>query len=176
MTCLPESGQCVSPHFPSLVNTFLATLQLPRWRQAERVSLRMLGPILWSHSRGDIPLQKAPWQGVASCPLASEMPKGGANLALSAVRIQQLCGFSSSCLETPLYGPPREKCKFWYKTQMSRLTFMVCSLQFPRNFQTDLVSLGLCYRANVMGKMSGYWFMFPCECWDLSYGLKLREI
>ena len=59
--------------------------------------LRGLGAILWSPRRGDIPLQMGPRRGVASHPLASEIPEGGAKLALSEGRKQLLDGFSSSC-------------------------------------------------------------------------------
>ena len=41
------------------------------------------------------------------------------------------------------------------------------SLQFPRNFQTDLGSLYLSCRRNVMEQMFGCCFDFPCE-WDTS--------
>ena len=42
--------------------------------------------------------------------------------------------------------------------------------QYPRNFQTDLGSLALSFRENVMKLMFGCWFAFPCECGGLPYG------
>ena len=62
-------------------------------KQAAEVCLRLLGAILWSPSRGDIPLQMG-LQGVVSCQLATEIKKDGAKLVLSEVRKQQQDGFS----------------------------------------------------------------------------------
>ena len=66
-------------------------------KQAAGVCLRLLGAILWSPSRGDIPLQMGLQRGVVSCQLATEIKEGGAKLVLSEVRKQQQDGFSSSC-------------------------------------------------------------------------------
>ena len=41
-------------------------------------------------------------------------------------------------------------------------------------FQTDLGSLDLSNRKNLMEQTFGCWFAIPCECGDLSYGLSLR--
>ena len=50
------------------------------------------------------------------------------------------------------------------------------SLQFPRNLQTDLGSLDLCYREKVMEQTFGCCFAFPCECGDLPSVLVSGEI
>ena len=46
---------------------------------------------------------------------------------------------------------------------------------FPRNFQTDIGSLDLSSRENVMEQMLECWFTFPCECGDIHYGFIRRE-
>ena len=47
-------------------------------------------------------------------------------------------------------------------------------LQDPRIFQTDLGSLDLSYRENVMEETFGCWFAFPCEIGGLPYGHTVR--
>ena len=47
-------------------------------------------------------------------------------------------------------------------------------LQYPRIFQTDLGSLALSFRENVMKHMFGCWFAFPCECRGLPYDHTVR--
>ena len=51
-------------------------------KQAAEVCLPLLGAIPWSPQRGDIPLQIGLRRGVASHLLASEISKGGENLAV----------------------------------------------------------------------------------------------
>lgn len=53
-------------------------------------------------------------------------------------------------METPLMDA-REKCRFGIKLRCQTDIHGVFAA-VSRNFQTDLVSLGLCYRANVMRK------------------------
>ena len=60
------------------------------------VCLRGMGAILWSPYRDVIPVQMGPRQGVLSCLLTSEIPKGGAKLALSEGRKQQLDDFQAA--------------------------------------------------------------------------------
>ena len=54
-----------------------------------------MGAILWSPCRDVIPVQMGPRQGVLSCLLTSEIPKGGAKLALSEGRKQQCMDFQA---------------------------------------------------------------------------------
>ena len=63
--------------------------------QTAGVGLRGLGSILWSPPQGYLAPQIGPRRGVAGHPLASEIQKGRAKLALSEGRKEQLDGFSS---------------------------------------------------------------------------------
>ena len=48
------------------------------------------------------------------------------------------------------------------------------SLKYPRIFQTDLGSLDLSYRENLMEQTFGCLFAFPSECGCLPYGDTVR--
>ena len=61
------------------------------------VCLRGLGAMLGSPGRGHLAHPMAPRGGVMDWPLAGDIPKRGAKLALSEVRKEQLDRFSSSC-------------------------------------------------------------------------------
>ena len=50
----------------------------------------------------------------------------------------------------------------------------VVSSWFLRNFQSDLGSLELSYRENMMELTFGCWLTFHCECGELHYVLRLR--
>ena len=82
-------------------------------KQAAGVCLRDLGAILWSPGQGLFAPPTGPRRGVAGRPLASEIPKRGAKLALSEGRKQQWDAFSSSCWASPCSGSSEEKCEFW---------------------------------------------------------------
>ena len=110
-----------------------------------------------------------PQQGVAISPLTSEMPNGGAHLVLSEVRKQQLDGFSSNCLAAPL----KSKIQILPSKPDIQVNTYGVSTQFP-NFQTDLGSLDLSSRENVMEQTFGCRFAFPCECGDPPNALRLR--
>ena len=105
-----------------------------------------------------------------SCPLASGIPKGGFNLALSEVRKQLLGGFAS---RLPCLGPIERKMLILSSSSDIQVNTHGVSGQFLRNFQTDLGSL--CYSKNMM-EQTFMCFAFPCECGDLPYGLRIREI
>ena len=81
-----QSQGLVSPcAFQALQTHSYVIVILPMRKQATRVCLRVLGAILWSTHRSDITQQIGSMQGVRSCLLASEIPKVGANVALSGV-------------------------------------------------------------------------------------------
>ena len=81
-----QSQGLVSPcAFQALQTHSYVIVILPMRKQATRVCLRVLGAILWSTHRSDITQQIGSMQGVRSCLLASEIPKVGANVALSEV-------------------------------------------------------------------------------------------
>ena len=81
-----QSQGLVSPcAFQALQTHSYVIVILPMRKQATRVCLRVLGAILWSTHRSDITQQIGLMQGVRSCLLASEIPKVGANVALSGV-------------------------------------------------------------------------------------------
>ena len=65
-------------------------------------------------------------------------------------------------LGCPTLGPTERKVGIlpWSSIQVHT---QGVSLQDPKIFQTDLDSLDLSYRGNVMEKTFGYWFAFPCE-------------
>ena len=92
-----ESGQCVSLYFLCLENTFLHhTRTVHEESGCRSVSgragcLTVVTQMRW-HS-----LEMGQRLGVASCLLASEIPKRGVKLSLSEVTTQQLDGFSTSC-------------------------------------------------------------------------------
>ena len=92
-----ESGQCVSLYFLCLENTFLHhTRTVHEESGCRSVSgragcLTVVTQMRW-HS-----LEIGQRLGVASCLLASEIPKCGVKLSLSEVTTQQLDGFSTSC-------------------------------------------------------------------------------
>ena len=50
------------------------------------------------------------------------------------------------------------------------------SLQYPRILQTDVGSLDLSCRENVMEQWFGCWFSIPCEYGALPYGNTIRGI
>ena len=55
-------------------------------KQAAGVCLEVLIAILWLPRRGDIQLEMSQQLAIASCLLASEIPKNGTKLSLSEVR------------------------------------------------------------------------------------------
>ena len=87
-----------------------------------------------------------------SCPLASGIPKGGFNLALSEVRKQLLGGFAS---RLPCLGPIERKMLILSSSSDIQVNTHGVSGQFLRNFQTDLGSLDLSYRENMMEQRLG---------------------
>ena len=100
-------------------------------KQAVGVCLRALGAILWSPRQGVSSLQIGPQWEFGSHPLASEIQKCGAKLALSEVRKQQLGGFSSVCVAILFEGSQSRKCEFCQQGPVSWFTLRVC----PRRMQ-----------------------------------------
>ena len=73
-----------------------------------------------------------PWRGVASRPLASEMPKGEAKLALSEVRKQLWMYFQAvTRLHFFIAHNIESKMQILPSRSISRLTLMAC----PHSFQ-----------------------------------------
>ena len=113
--------------------------------------------------------------GVATCLLASEIPKDWPKLSLSEVRKQQLDGFSAvgrpQCFRAS-WGK-NAKLPAWSSIQVHTQDVF---LQYPRNFQTILGSLDLSYRENVMEQMLECLFAFPCECGGFLNGNTVRKL
>lgn len=100
------------------------------------------------------------WLGVASPPAWFRNPSGWTKAIAVTVRKQQLAGFSQLLGHT-VVGPTKSKmefCHLWYPGSHSGCVPAVSGI-----FQTDLCSLDLCYRENVMEGTFGCWFAFPCE-------------
>ena len=98
---IPESGSCVSLHFPSLAKTFLGQCGPSHGEGGCRGVSERSGShtgVIWSRAPAT-PMGLS--REVVGHPLGAEMLKQGVKLALSEGRKQQWETFESSCYAAP---------------------------------------------------------------------------
>ena len=159
-TLLPESGQCVSLHFPRLLNIFLGhTVTAHEEEVCNSVSgsagcHTVVTQTRW-HSPGNGPPAMS-WNLVA----CFRNPKMWTKVITVRCKKQKLEGFSSSCSAEPFKAQPTEKCKSCHKVQYLGSTQDV-SPQYPRLLYTDLGSLDLTYEKTWQNRHLDVGLPFP---------------
>ena len=113
---------------------------LPMRNNAVGVCLRGLGAMLGSPGRGHLAHPMAPRGGVMDRPLAGDIPKRGAKLALSEGGNSNGVDFQAVARSHRVRAPRRV---MRILAPVSRGTHRVFSLQDPRMLQTDLGSLAV---------------------------------